>query len=149
MRRRDFVKAIITSAAGWPLLARAQQPTTPVSPVLGQPAVDAFMAEELFGVTHPDQLLSFPCTLNPATQKVMKDGSEVPYQVDGSKTIVRAEGGITPNSSHIWIIAPGARSAAAQVSVTDGGTYYQIDNGLTAVRVRQNDPDHYTCRTSD
>ena len=99
MRRRDFVKAIIASAAGWPLLARAQQPTTPVSPVLGQPAVDAFMAEELFGVAHPDQLLSFPGALNPATQKLMKGGSEVPYQVDGSKIIVRAEGGIAANSS--------------------------------------------------
>ena len=99
MRRRDFVKAIITSAAGWPLLARARQPTTPVSPVLGQPAVDAFMAEELFWVAHPEQLLSFSGTLNPATQKLMKGGSEVPYQVDGSKIIVRAEGGIAANSS--------------------------------------------------
>src|SRR5262249_31636919 len=135
MRRRDFVSAIITSVAGWPLLARAQQPTTPVSPVLGQPAVDEFMAKELFGVAHPDQLLSFPYTLNPATQKVMKGGSEVPYQVDGSKIIVRATGGIAPNSSHTWSIASGARSAPTQVSVIDGGTYWQIDNTLTAVRI--------------
>ena len=140
MRRRDFVKAIIGSAVGWPLLARAQQPTTPVSPVLGQPAVDAFMAEELFGVAHPDQLLMFPGALNPATQKLMKGGSEVPYQVDGSKIIVRAEGGIAANSSHIWVIASGARAAASQVSVTDGGTYYQIDNGLIAVRAPKTIP---------
>src|SRR5215470_7208621 len=26
MRRRDFIKAITASAAGWPLIARAQQP---------------------------------------------------------------------------------------------------------------------------
>ena len=123
MRRRDFVKAIITSAAGWPLLARAQQPTTPVSPVVGQPAVDEFMAEELFGVAHPDQLLAFSGVLNPATQKLMKDGIEVPYQVDGSKIIVRMDGGIAANGNHVWWISPGARSAAAQVSVTDGGTY--------------------------
>ena len=134
MRRRDFVKAIIASAAGWPLLARARQPTTPVSPVLGQPAVDAFMAEELFGVAHPDQLLSFSGTLNPATQKLMKGGSEVPYQVDGSKIIVRAEGGIAANSSNVWSVASGARSASAQVTVTDGGSYYEVDNGLVAFR---------------
>ena len=64
----------------------------------------------------------------------------MPYQVDGSKIIVRVEGGIAANSSHIWMIAPGARSAAAQVSVTDGGTYYQIDNGLIAVRTPKTIP---------
>ena len=134
MRRRDFIKTIIASAAGWPLLARALQPTTPVSPVLGQPTTGAFMADELFGIAHPDQLLSFPRTLNPAAQKLMKGGSEVPYQVDGSKIIVRAEGGIAANSSHVWTIATGARSASAQVTVSDGGTYYEVDNGLVAFR---------------
>jgi hypothetical protein len=141
MRRRDFVKAIIASAAGWPLSARAKQPTTkPVSPVLGQAAVDAFMAEELFGVAHPDQLLSFPGTLNPATQKLMKGGSEVSYQVDGSNIIVRAIGGIAAGSTHIWTIKPGARSVSSQVSVTDGGTYYQIENTLIAVRAPKSIP---------
>jgi hypothetical protein len=133
MRRRNFIKAIIASAAGWPLLARAQQPI-PVSPVFGQPAIDAFIAEELFGVAHPDQLLSFPGTLNQGTQKLMKGGSEVSYQVNGSKIIVRAEGGIAANSSHVWSIVSGARSAPAQVTVTDASSYYEIDNGLIAVR---------------
>jgi putative tryptophan/tyrosine transport system substrate-binding protein len=35
MRRRDFVRAIIGSAASWPLVARAQLPTTPVIGYLG------------------------------------------------------------------------------------------------------------------
>jgi hypothetical protein len=134
MRRRDFVKAIIAAAAGWPFLARAQQPTRPVSPVLGHPEGAAFMAEELFGVAHPDHLLMFPGALNPATQKLMKSGSEVPYQVDGSKIIVRAEGGVAANSRHAWTIASGAASATSQVTVTDGGTYYEMDNGVVAVR---------------
>jgi putative tryptophan/tyrosine transport system substrate-binding protein len=29
MRRRDFIKAVASSAAGWPLAARAQQPVIP------------------------------------------------------------------------------------------------------------------------
>ena len=134
MRRRDLVKAIITSAAGWPLLARAQRRTTPLSPVLGQPTMDRIIVEELFGVSHPDQILTLSAVMNPATQKLMKSGSEVSYQVDGSKILVRAEGGVAANSTHIWTIAPGARAAAAQVMVTDGGTHYEIDNGLIAVR---------------
>ena len=70
----------------------------------------------------------------------MKGGSEVPYQVDGSKTLVRAEGGIAANSTHVWMTVSGARAAAAQVSVIDGGTYWQIDNTLTAVRVPKTIP---------
>jgi hypothetical protein len=140
MKRRDFVKAIIGSAAGWPLLARAQQRTTPVSPLLGQPTMDGIIVEELFGVSHPDQILMLPAVLNPATQKLMKGGIEVPYQVDGSKILVRAEGGVAANSSHVWMLASGARSAPAQVSVIDGGTYWQIDNTLTAVRIPKSIP---------
>jgi hypothetical protein len=140
MRRRDFVKAIITSAAGWPLPTRAQQRTTPVSPVLGQPTMDGIIVKELFGVSHPDQILMLSAALNPATQKLMKDGTEVSYQVDGSKILVRSAGGIAANSTHVWTIAPGARSAAAQVSVTDGGTYYEIDNGLVAFRTPKTIP---------
>ena len=140
MRRRDFVKAIITSAAGWPLLARAQQRTTPVSPVLGQPTMNGIIVEELFGVSHPDQILTLSAALNPASQKLMKDGTEVSYQVDGSKILVRAEGGVAANSIHIWWITPGARSAPSQVSVIDGGTYYEVDNGLIAFRTPKTIP---------
>jgi putative ABC transport system substrate-binding protein len=30
MRRREFIKAIVSSAAGWPFAAQAQQPAKPV-----------------------------------------------------------------------------------------------------------------------
>src|SRR5262245_14461994 len=109
MRRRDFVNAIVGSAVGLPLLARAQQPPRTLSPVLGQPAIDIFIVQELFRVAHPDQLLSLPMTLNPATQKLMKNSSEVAYQVDASKILVRMEGRVPANSTHSWMAAPGAR----------------------------------------
>jgi hypothetical protein len=96
--------------------------------------MDRIIVEELFGVSHPDQILMLPAVLNPATQKLMKGGIEVPYQVNGSKMLVRAEGGVAANSTHTWSVTSGARSSPAQVSVIDGGTYWEIDNALIAVR---------------
>ena len=64
----------------------------------------------------------------------------MPYQVDGSKILVRAEGGVAANSIHTLVDTPGARSAPSQVSVIDGGTYYEVDNGLVAFRTPKTIP---------
>ena len=44
MRRRDFIKVIVGSAATWPLAARAQQPTMPVITLINARRVDAATA---------------------------------------------------------------------------------------------------------
>jgi hypothetical protein len=41
MRRRDFTKGIVGSAVAWPLVARAQQPATPVIGMLDSRSLDA------------------------------------------------------------------------------------------------------------
>src|SRR5690348_2135205 len=42
MRRRDFIRVIAVSAAGWPLAVHAQQPTTPVVGFLNAGAAIAY-----------------------------------------------------------------------------------------------------------
>jgi hypothetical protein len=141
MNRRGLFKFLGGAAAAAPAIVAvaastegAQRRSQGPPRTTGQ----TFVVEELFGVSHPDQLLSFAGALNPATQKVLKDGAEVPYQVDGNNTIVRAVGGVAANSTHTWIIAEGPRSALSQVSITDGGDHWLMDNGLVAVRVAKN-----------
>ena len=47
MRRRDFIKVVAGSAMTWPLLARAQQPSTPVVGVLSAEWPNAVTADRL------------------------------------------------------------------------------------------------------
>jgi putative ABC transport system substrate-binding protein len=47
MRRRNFIKAIASSATGWPLAARAQQPSMPVVGVLSAEWPNAVTADRL------------------------------------------------------------------------------------------------------
>jgi hypothetical protein len=137
MNRRGLFKFLGGAAAAAPAIMAvaastqgAQRRSKGPPPITGQ----TFVVEELFGVSHPDQLLPFAGALNPATQKVLKDGAEVPYQVDGNTTIVRATGGVAANTTHVWEVVEGARSAASQVSVTDGGDHWRVDNGLVAFK---------------
>src|SRR5262249_41790510 len=126
-----YSKFTIVPAADF--VAAAPSMSTP--PTIATFAGTSFGVQEMFGVPHPDQILPLHITLDPGTQKVLRNAVEVPYQVDGDGILVRMTGGIAGNGFYGWDIEDGARSAVSQVSVTDGGPYYQIDNDLVAVRI--------------
>jgi hypothetical protein len=137
MNRRGLFKFLGGAAAAAPVIVAmaasaedAQRRSQERPPPTGQ----TFAVKERFGVAHPDQLLTFAGALGPATQRLLKDGAEVPFQVAGDSTIVRAAGGIAANTTHTWEVVDGARSAASQVSVIDGGDHWQVDNGLVAFK---------------
>src|SRR5687768_11595286 len=83
-----------------------------------------FGLTEYFGVSHPDQLLKFPAKANPATHTLLKNGTEVPWQLDGDTILVRATGGVAANETHTWEMHSGPSAAASQVSVTDPGMLF-------------------------
>lgn len=99
--------------------------------------LDVLVAEELFGVSHPDQILTFPTFgIDPASYKIIDQGEmEVAYQQADEGLLVRLTDGLAANGSRSWYIRSGARSAPAQVSVTDQGTYWLMDNGIVACRI--------------
>ena len=93
---------------------------------------------ELFGVSHPDQVLAFTNSagLDPSEYKLTENSVEVPYQVEGGNILVRISSGLPANTTRTWSWVKAAASAAAQVGVTDpGSNYLLIDNGIIAVRV--------------
>ncbi len=100
--------------------------------------VGDLVAQEFFGVAHPDQLLTYdkPTAVDPSTHRLLEGASEVAYQVEGSNVLVRADSGLNANSTRTWSWASGAASITDQVSVTDpGGTYLLMDNGIISVRI--------------
>jgi hypothetical protein len=132
VRRRDFLvgSGAAALAAGRGISAGASQQN-------GRPGL-LLEAEELFGVSHPDQLLVFRWPgLDPAQTRVTKEGIEVPYQVveEGTGVLVRATNGIRPNSKNIWRVEAGTPSLAREMRFTDVGGMLIIDNGTVAVRI--------------
>jgi hypothetical protein len=137
MNRRGLFKFLGGAAAAAPAIvamAASAEDAQRRSQEHPQPTGQTFAVKERFGVAHPDQLLTFAGALDPATQRLLKDGVEVPFQVAGGSTIVRAAGGIAANTTHTWEVVDGARSAASQVGVTDGGDHWLVNNGLVAFK---------------
>ena len=74
--------------------------------------------------------------------RVYANDVEVPWQNTSHGLLVRLEGGIAADSTTRWAVLPSraASTFTAQVAVNDTGTYYEMDNGITAVRIPKTIP---------
>src|SRR5262249_24437175 len=121
---------LILAVVGQVSLLHAQQHTE---------LIQTFSLKEVFGVSHPKQLIDFDIaqTIDPhSTYMIGPDGVEVPYQLlQGHKIIVQTD--LPANSERAWKLYAGRPPAPVKggVKVTRSETYYEITPDLVGVRI--------------
>lgn len=106
-----------------------------------------FSVRELFGVSHPDQVIDFDLNreVDPAGVRMIgPDGKEVLFQLieGGKKIAVRTD--LAAGAEKTWKLAkgqPAAGGGADAVKVQERDGLAEIENGLTGVRVPLTAPD--------
>jgi hypothetical protein len=99
-----------------------------------------FVLHEMFGVAHPDQIVTFDLSQSVDPQRtilVADDGSEVPYQLIAGGRQLAVRTGLAAGERKLFSPRPGKPAATFQdaVTVRETSAYYEIVNGLTGVRV--------------
>jgi hypothetical protein len=121
-------------------LARMCLPAAAAEPLPGAADDAHFVLTEMFGVSHPDQILTFDLArpVDPQqTVLVTDDGSEVAYQlVDGGKQLA-VRTGLAAGARRTFVLRPGTPAARVADAVTTKETAdaYEIANGLIGVRI--------------
>jgi len=93
---------------------------------------------ELFGTSHPDQLVEFELKepVDGATHRLFDEtGVEAPFQVidAGRKMIIRSD--LPAGATKTWKLERGRSAAMSAVQVVQMDRYFEITNALTGVRV--------------
>ena len=103
-----------------------------------------FKAEEPFGVSHPDQILSFQpptgTSIDHSSSVVTKSRSGITLSSSfDRRNVGPAQRWRGQNSQFEWKVQSGVptdySSASTSVKVRDTGASYEIDNGIIAFRV--------------
>jgi hypothetical protein len=121
-------------------LARMCLPAAAAEPLPGAADDARFVLTEMFGVSHPDQILTFDLARPVDPQRtvlVTDDGSEVAYQlVDGGKQLA-VRTGLAAGARRTFVLRPGTPAARVADAVTTKETAdaYEIANGLIGVRI--------------
>ncbi|MFW6038996.1 MAG: hypothetical protein ACOC9P_00785, partial [bacterium] len=137
--RRLAVRAVVGFAClvSAPFAARAAEPADP------EP-IATFKIEEVFGVSHPDQVLTFDLDAElpeDGAHLVNGEGETVLFQILAKGTPVQAiavRSGLPAHASRTWRLLPRAKSAplpkdAVQVTQIDGA--WEISNGRIGLRI--------------
>jgi hypothetical protein len=108
--------------------------------------VATFPVEEVYGVSHPQQVVEFdPGTAVDGRMSYVigPDGNDAPSQVlsNGRVAVVAS---LPANTRRVWTLYRGRapKPPSDPAVVTDRGSHWEITNGLTGVRVAKPDQDH-------
>ncbi len=105
-------------------------------------AAEVFTLREMFGVSHPRQIIDFDlhAPVDPANSYVTgPDGGSVPFQLlRGNKLAVETD--LPAFAERTWNLRTGhspspSNSAASSIQINSTAAWYEITNGLTGVRV--------------
>ena len=107
-------------------------------PANAQKALQTFTLTESFGVSHPEQIVLFPCkTAIDPRQVVLQDehGRQVPFQLLHDRQLaVRTD--LPAGATRTWALVAGTPQAQpAGVSMSETAQYYEITNALVGIRV--------------
>ncbi|MCL4203548.1 MAG: hypothetical protein KJ000_13680 [Pirellulaceae bacterium] len=105
-----------------------------------EPGAAPFVLREMFGVSHPDQIVTFDLSQSVDPQRtvlVAEDGSEVPYQLIDGGRLLAVRTGLAAGERKSFSLRAGQPSGTFEYAVTVRETsgYCEIANGLTGVRV--------------
>ena len=102
---------------------------------------DTFSIKEVFGVSHPNQVIDFDLTqpIDPTETSLVDDrGVDVAYQVLGGGRKLAVQTDLPAGAERMWTLVRGRRpqgQSADAVHVRRADRYYEITNALVGVRI--------------
>jgi len=136
-----FVYNGVPGAQATDVILNPNMQTARVSDDVNAVNENSLTISERFGISHPDQIVSFDGHIDSPFHLVASDGSTIHHQMlSNDRLAIRIVGGLHANETRRFRIAPGKAIPPTLddtdvVSVREFGEYYELSNPLVGVRV--------------